>query len=265
MASRIHLEMLSAIVNPPPVSGVSRLSLLDADPDLAECIAVEDREAARLGTWVVSVVVGPGPFEPESVFAAGADGFGALVVSGLVTREVSVGGEPALRLLGPGEIFLDESPEGDMVSPAGAWSASLTTRLAIIDDHLLLAIRRWPRLARALFVRLQQSHDITLMQLAISHQPRVEDRVLALFNLLSANWGRMTAEGVVVPLALTHEAIGRMVGARRPTVTLALRSLGADGRLLRRAGGRWLLGADHAAPRDFQPLMNGQLPRVVLD
>jgi Crp-like helix-turn-helix protein len=50
--------------------------------------------------------------------------------------------------------------------------------------------------------------------------------------------------GVVVPLELTHEALGHLVGARRPTVTLALSELGRQGAVTRRADGAWMLRAD---------------------
>jgi CRP/FNR family transcriptional regulator, cyclic AMP receptor protein len=241
------------------------VSLLDVEPELGEWIAPSERDPAARATRVVAVEVVRGPFEPSEVFAAGQDGFGALVISGLICREVWVSGQPAMRLFGPGDVFLDEPGAAETLEPEGAWSASLTTRLAILDDRLLVAVRRWPRLMRGICARLQQCHETTLVQLSISHQPRVEDRVVALFRLLAARWGRMTAEGLVVPIGLTHEAIGRMIGARRPTVTLALRELGRDGRLQRDDGGRWLLGPSITPPGDFNPLVNGQVPRLVVD
>jgi Mn-dependent DtxR family transcriptional regulator len=46
---------------------------------------------------------------------------------------------------------------------------------------------------------------------------------------------------VTVPLRLTHEALGHLVGAQRPTVTLALKDL-RDRRLVTRLGrDGWLL------------------------
>lgn len=50
---------------------------------------------------------------------------------------------------------------------------------------------------------------------------------------LADRWGRVTPDGVIVPLKLTHEALGRLVGAQRPTVTLALGELVASGRVTR--------------------------------
>jgi hypothetical protein len=61
---------------------------------------------------------------------------------------------------------------------------------------------------------------------------------------LAERWGRMGPSGVVVPIELTHGALGRLVGARRPTVTLALGELARDGALVRRNDGSWVLRVD---------------------
>jgi hypothetical protein len=58
--------------------------------------------------------------------------------------------------------------------------------------------------------------------------------------LLAESWGQVTASGTVLPIELTHSALGGLIGARRPTVTLALSELSERGALVRQAGG-WLL------------------------
>lgn len=224
------------------------VSLLDVEPELASWIAPHERAAARLATRLHVVTRQPGPFEPSAVLAVGRHGFGALIVSGLISREIEINEQPVMRLEGPGEILLEEPPDAGTTELPETWRACVTTRFAILDDTVLVAIRRWPGLARGVFACLQQSHDTTLLQLSISHLPRVEDRILALFRLLASRWGRMTPDGIAVPIALTHEAIGRMVGARRPTVTLALRELALQHHLDRQADGRWLLAKDGGPP-----------------
>jgi hypothetical protein len=54
----------------------------------------------------------------------------------------------------------------------------------------------------------------------------------------------VTPGGLVVPLQFTHEALGRLIGARRPTVSLALKELSSAGLLSRRDDGAWLLRPD---------------------
>jgi hypothetical protein len=58
--------------------------------------------------------------------------------------------------------------------------------------------------------------------------------------LLAETWGRVTASGVTLPVSLTHEALGALVGARRPTVSLALAELIERGAVVRQRTG-WLL------------------------
>lgn len=230
----------------------SVVSLFDVEPDLARWVPLNERAAAERATRVPEVLLEPGRFDPRTVFNRGREGFGALIVSGLVVREISMGGRPTVRLLGPGDVFTEEAPDADSLQ-TGVWSVSLPTRLAVLDDHLLLAVRRWPRLVRGLCLRLQQCHDSALLQLSVSHRPAVEDRIVGLFEVLAMRWGKMTREGIVVPIPLTHDAIGQMIGARRPTVTLGLRALAQQGRLYRQNRSRWLLGADfgssQSAPR----------------
>lgn len=243
----------------------SWLSLLDVEPELGRWVEPEQMAAARNATRVPTVEIAPGRFEPGDVFLAGRNGFGALVVSGLIAHEVSVGGQPSLRLLGPGDMFLDEAPVLETVEPLAGWSASVATHVAVLDDRLLVAIRRWPRLVAGICASLQESHELTLLQLAISHQPRVEDRLVRVFGVLAARWGRVTRDGILIPIALTHEALARMIGARRPTVTMALQALAREKRLRRDAEGRWLLGPGLAAPTELHALTNAHLPRVIPD
>jgi Crp-like helix-turn-helix domain len=74
----------------------------------------------------------------------------------------------------------------------------------------------------------------------ICQLPRVDQRVLALLWLLAESWSQVTPGGVRLPLTLTHETLGAMIGARRPTVTLALRKLSKDGSIVHQDSG-WLL------------------------
>ena len=78
----------------------------------------------------------------------------------------------------------------------------------------------------------------------ISPTARVEDRLLALFWHLADRWGRVLPDGVRIELPLTHETIGHLIGARRPTVTLGLSALRGEGLLRRQVDGAWLLAHD---------------------
>ena len=61
---------------------------------------------------------------------------------------------------------------------------------------------------------------------------------------LADRWGKVRPDGVNVPLELTHQTLGRLVGAQRPSVTTALKQLGEEGRVTRCDDGTWLLHGD---------------------
>jgi CRP/FNR family transcriptional regulator, cyclic AMP receptor protein len=76
---------------------------------------------------------------------------------------------------------------------------------------------------------------------ALTHLPRAYERLLILFWLLAERWGRVHPTGVRISLPVTHEVLAMLIGTQRPTVTIALRRLGAGGLLIREGRDRWLL------------------------
>jgi CRP/FNR family cyclic AMP-dependent transcriptional regulator len=246
---------------------MARIALLEADPELARHVTPEEASRARRAVTAPLLVLREGPFVPGEALGCGTRPFAALVISGLIARELTVGGQPTLRVLGPGDIVHAGAIGPGLLRPDECYTATMPTRLAVLDDRFLHGVRHWPRLLTALVERSGEQLDSTLIQLAISQQPRVEDRLVALFRALAERWGSAVAEGVVVPLSLTHEALGRLMGARRPTVTLALKALANDGRLTRRADGSWLLtDLDERLDTDaFAPLAGAARPRLLAD
>jgi CRP/FNR family cyclic AMP-dependent transcriptional regulator len=89
------------------------------------------------------------------------------------------------------------------------------------------------------------------MQQAIGQLPRVEDRLLALMWSIADRRGVVRRDGIWVHLPVTHATLAQMIGARRPTVSLGLRTLSERGFLTAENGG-WLLSraslAEFASP-----------------
>ena len=85
-------------------------------------------------------------------------------------------------------------------------------------------------------------------------QPRVDRRLHWLFWQLADRWGRTGTEGVTIEVPLTHSLLGELVAARRPSVTTALSSLAAEGKV-ERDGGSWLLRG--GPPPDYEDLVAG--------
>jgi CRP/FNR family transcriptional regulator, cyclic AMP receptor protein len=113
--------------------------------------------------------------------------------------------------------------------------------LAVLGEPAQAVLGEFPEIYAVLVDRLAgRAHRVSVAQ-AISQLNGVDRRVLTLFWHLAERWGRISGEGVVVPLAVPHRIVAQLVGARRPTVSTALGALVREGRLTRLPDGGWLL------------------------
>jgi CRP/FNR family cyclic AMP-dependent transcriptional regulator len=80
-----------------------------------------------------------------------------------------------------------------------------------------------------LLARATRRARLLSFRLAILELRHVDLRVLLLLWHLADRWGRVSAEGIRLDLELTHELIGRMIGAHRTSVPLALKQLTDQG------------------------------------
>ena len=219
------------------------MSLLEADPELGRYIANDEFAAISHAIGSPVVDLERGHFDPREVMSSGRNAFLAIVLSGLIGREMWVESQPALQLLGPGDAFGVSDLQAELVPTEQAWSSLGRSKVALIDDGFLRAVRCRPRLMTGVVERLVERHDYAMVQLAIAQQPRVEDRLRLLFQMFAGRWGRVGPDGIHVDIAATHQALARLIGARRPTVTLALKVLAEDGRITRRSDGSWVVAA----------------------
>ncbi len=223
----------------------ARIRLLDADADIGRYLTADEREAAEALT-VPCVTLEPGHVDVGAVIERNAC-FGAFVLDGMLVAHLRVGEQAGMRILGPGDVVSTGTVPASMLLVDSGCRAVVRTRLAMLGKDVLVGAHRWPRLIAGLHARTAEQIERVSVQLAICQLPRVEDRLLALFWLLAESWGRVTTSGTVLPLALTHETLGALIGARRPTVTLALGELAARGAVLRQ-GRAWLLVEPPARP-----------------
>jgi CRP-like cAMP-binding protein len=118
-------------------------------------------------------------------------------------------------------------------------------RLAVLDERFLHAAAHYPPVIEALFARGARRNRWLSVRLVVNQLVRLEDRLLLALWALAERWGRVTPDGVLVPMGLTHSSLARLVGARRPSVTSAIGELGRDDLLARTEDG-WLLRGDPA-------------------
>jgi CRP/FNR family cyclic AMP-dependent transcriptional regulator len=229
-----------------PANGMATVHLLEVEPDLGRDLDSEQWSAARQLRLPVQTVSSDGADVDATLVEARA--FGALVLEGMLARRIRVDGHAALRLLGPGDIYLLGAEPASALLAQSSCSAVPGTRLALLNSDLLVATYRWPRLVAGLLRRVAEQGERTSLQLAVGHLPRVDERLLAMFELIAEQWGVVTPHGRMIRLALTHETLGGLVGARRSTVSLALRTLADRDELIRTDDG-WLLRNDVTARR----------------
>jgi hypothetical protein len=229
-------------------SGLTLVRLLDADPDLADGVDEAELERAQRQTLATVISVAPGPWSPAGL--RGIDGvegaFAALVLGGLVARDVALADRVATQFVGGGDALALAEPAEPASPIRSAWRVAAQADIAILDERFLAASQRFPWLTARLVERAARWSDRAAALQAMSQLARVDLRIVALLWHLADRWGRVAPDGILIPLRLTHEAIGHLVGAQRPTVTLALRDLRQAG-LLERHGHGWRLSAESRA------------------
>jgi CRP/FNR family transcriptional regulator, cyclic AMP receptor protein len=233
----------------PHAAPVTTIGVVDAWPEIAGFVPSADLALARRALVARVIAAEDGDlFERLGTSADGALAF--LVVEGVVLKVTSFAGRSALELLGPGDLLAPPLTAARQVeSPAvSRYMAHGLASVAVLDDRFRRAARRWPGLFDCLHECLGRQMHRTSRHLAILHLPRVEDRIVALFGDLAERFGRMTPDGIVIDLALKHQVIADLVGSRRPTVSLALQALAADGVVERLDHGRWHLAAGAVPP-----------------
>lgn len=225
-----------------------RVSLLDADPDLGVGLPDGQHDAARHRT-VSAVIELEGPaWDPVEISEAAEAGWlGLFVIEGLMIRRVRVGRRAACELFGPSDLIRpwDTDGEYEPLPISVDWLVLKRTRLAVLDTAFALRIAPWPSIISRIVSRVAQRGRYLALTQAVTHLPRAYARLLILFWLLAERWGKVSPDGVHVTLPLTHEVLAMLVGAHRPTVTIALQRLTRAGLLIRERPDRWLL-TNHA-------------------
>lgn len=225
---------------------VSAVRLLDVDRDLARRMGgalAEARQAAVAG----AVAIPRGPWNPAGAAPRIREGFGLLVLGGLLMRDLQSAEALGAELLAQGDLVgADDGSEERVVGLTPRWEVLEPARVLVLDAAFAQRVAPFPALAAALVDRAHDRARRTAIALALSHLPRVEDRLHRLLWHLADRRGRVSSEGILLALPITQEQLGRLVGARRPTVSLALRSLRERGLVHRGAGQDWVLS--HESP-----------------
>jgi CRP/FNR family cyclic AMP-dependent transcriptional regulator len=223
------------------------VAILEADADLRAAIPPNELEVARKHLVAQVLDVAPGSWDGG---IADTDGVGLLVLDGLLARELEVAGAKSLELLGTGDVIRpwDDDPGLSPFLAEATWTILEPTRFALLDARFMAVLGRWPKLGGEIIHRVLRRSRWLAVRLAIGNLKGVAERVTLLLWHMAGNWGRVTAEGTVVPFQLTHELIAELIGARRPSVTTAIGELREAGKLERRQEGWLLMGHSPRSP-----------------
>jgi CRP/FNR family transcriptional regulator, cyclic AMP receptor protein len=241
-----------------PASSEARVSVAEADPDILRGLDEEAAQQARIAAVANAIAFQPGPWEP-SLQALRAL-YGLFIVDGLISRGVVIEGRRAAELLGPGDVLRPITSEVLEASVGFKieWEILQPTSFAVLDGEFADAIAPWPEVAGALMDRMVGRAHALAFQLAVSHLKLVETRLLAVLWHYADRWGRVTPEGRVLPVRLTHALLARVVGARRPSVSTALGRLQDRSLVERMPNGHWLLLGE--PPSELHELGDMTLP-----
>lgn len=231
----------------PPCGALETVRLLDEDLDLRA--GLDERSelgAARRQARAVTFAVSPPAWNPAAINARAQLGWlGLLVLDGLLVRLVQVGRRRSCELFGPGDLLRPWDVE-DVHHPLVVtvdWRVRKRIRLAVLDSDFMLRTARWPTIHSQIAARaVARARDLALIQ-AVENFPTAPARLLIVFWVLAARWGKVTRDGVLITLPITHELLSMLIGTRRPTVTLALQRLARLGFLLREDREQWLLSS----------------------
>ncbi len=168
---------------------------------------------------------------------------GVLVCDGFFLREVTLRGRTTAELVGPGDVLLSSPATAELLPCEVSWRLGGPVRLAALDDEFARYAAQWPGIFGAIARRIGDRAARLAVERTMLAIPNVEMRIVFFLDHCARHWGRVRPEGVVVPVALTHELLGLLVNARRPTVTTAIGRLRVEGVLEQRADRTWLLRA----------------------
>lgn len=218
------------------------MRVLESDPELGESLDPARFERAQLEAIAKVRQLPAGTWEEPEWPPEVRNGYGLLVLDGLLVRRVHLGGRNGGELLSAGDLLRPWQREDASASVmrSSGWRVLDRAEVALLDIRFALRVSPYPEIASQLMARALRRARYFAVIMTIVHQPRVDIRVLMLLWHLADRCGRVGPDGVLVPMRLTHAILAELLAARRPTVSAALGSLEREG-LLEQTDGGWLL------------------------
>jgi CRP/FNR family transcriptional regulator, cyclic AMP receptor protein len=213
------------------------VDLLQRDRELARTLAPIMPRGGEL--WVPSMALERGVWDPGA--EPSGDHLGFLVLDGLIGRRCWVPDRGrSLELLGKGDLLRPWQEEAASFSEV-SWTVLEPGSVAVLGDSVMTRARGMPEFLEALTERAFRRSRRLAVSAAIANTVGVEERLILLLWQLAELWGEKRPGGALLPFRLSHQTLAALVGARRPTVTLAVGGLTERRQLERSESGEWLL------------------------
>jgi CRP/FNR family transcriptional regulator, cyclic AMP receptor protein len=223
-----------------------RVSLLDVDGELRAAVPEAMRGRAGETLRVPGHRFDPGVIDLPPA-AMSETTFALLIVHGSVVCTTRVGTGRMIELLAAGDLVTPSAAATGMPSSRTTLTCTEKVLLAPLDRAFLRAAALWPELMLIVQGRLHDQQHRLSVHAAICQLPRVEQRLMGVMWHLADRFGKVSADGIILARPLNHRALAEMVGARRPTVSIALKRLQERGQLRRRPDGAWILPSSNGS------------------
>ena len=223
------------------------VSVLLEDTELAGGLDPAETAVATRKALARVVSLPKGMFCPREALPAKPGTFGMLMLDGLLLRGVSVAERTDLEVMGPGDVIrpFDGEPDPYAIVPAVVgWWALRPARLAVLDAGFIRRMSDHPLVIADLAERIGSHAATAGLRLSIVQQPRLTVRLQLMLCHLADHFGRVQADGIVLPLPLCHGLLAWLVGARRPAVSTAVNELERAQLLARRPDDTWWLSRE---------------------
>jgi CRP/FNR family transcriptional regulator, cyclic AMP receptor protein len=226
----------------PSGATVALLTALDFDGALPHSV----RSAARMWLQANAPLVSEGRWDGP---AAGKSTVAHVVTEGFLLATTEIQGATAAEVLGPGDVICTDGENGGaaLAERSRTWTALTPARILAFDEQRFGRAMCSPDVIRALVCATDRRTRRMAGNHAIASVPRIEHRVLSALWQLADEWGRVTPDGITIPIPLTHYALAKIVGCERPSMTGSLGQLRDRGWVQRRERRTWMLA--HHAPR----------------
>jgi hypothetical protein len=217
--------------------------VLEVDPDLGQGLDAQAFALAERELVVATLSVPRGRWDAQSAWAAVPAELGMLMLEGVLARDVRVGRRASLEVLGPGDLIRPWPTDrhAAALSPDLRFEALEPVTLAVLDTAFAAKAVRYPSVLGQVTGRVMGRATSASLRLLIHQVVRIDDRVLLSLWGLAERFGRVTPDGILVPIPINHTMMARFVGAQRPTVSQAVGELVRRGEVERLEDGGWLL------------------------